>query len=108
MATSQGTIDYLLDQLAELGSRVRARKMFGEYALYCDDKVVGLVCDEQLFIKINDAAAEWAGAAPLAPPYPGAKPYWLISQDEWDDRERLVALVAQTADILPAPQPRRG
>jgi len=26
--------------------------MFGEYALYCGDKVVALVCDDQLFVKI--------------------------------------------------------
>jgi TfoX/Sxy family transcriptional regulator of competence genes len=40
MATSQGTTDFILDQLSSVPN-VRVRKMFGEYALYCDDKVVG-------------------------------------------------------------------
>ena len=35
MSTSQSTIDYLLDQLSNLPT-VRVRKMFGEYALYCE------------------------------------------------------------------------
>ena len=52
MPTSQSTIDFLLDQLSGL-PRVRARKMFGEYALYCQEKVVALVCDNQLFVKIT-------------------------------------------------------
>ena len=34
MATKQTTVDFILDQLASL-SGVRARKMFGEYTLYC-------------------------------------------------------------------------
>ena len=50
MSTSQSTIDYILDQLQGVGE-VGARKMFGEYALYCDDRVVGLVCDDTLFVK---------------------------------------------------------
>ncbi len=52
MSTSQSTIDFLLDQLAGLAN-VHARKMFGEYALYCGEKVVALVCDNQLFVKIT-------------------------------------------------------
>ncbi len=36
MATSQETVDFLLDQLRALPG-VRARKMFGEYALYVED-----------------------------------------------------------------------
>ena len=54
MSTKQSTIDYLLDQLLGAGD-VRARKMFGEYALYLDDKVVALVCNQQLFAKITPA-----------------------------------------------------
>ena len=52
MATSETTIGFLLDQLSNLPG-VRARKMFGEYALYCGELVVALVCDDQLFVKIT-------------------------------------------------------
>jgi len=50
MATQQSTVDYLLEQLRRAGS-VSARKMFGEYALYRDGKLVALICDDQLYLK---------------------------------------------------------
>jgi TfoX/Sxy family transcriptional regulator of competence genes len=57
MATKQSTIDYLLDQLGSL-PKVRARKMFGEYALYCNEKVVALICDDELYVKITACITE--------------------------------------------------
>jgi TfoX/Sxy family transcriptional regulator of competence genes len=79
MTTSQGTIDFLLDQLAGL-PRVRARKMFGEYALYCDEKVVALVCDNQLFVKITPPGRALVGEGYVeGEAYPGAKPSMLMS-----------------------------
>ena len=48
MSSKQSTVDYILDQLSESGN-VRVRKMFGEYALYCDEKVVGLICEGDRF-----------------------------------------------------------
>lgn len=50
MASTQRTVDYLLEQLAGAGD-VSTRKMFGEYALYCEGKVVAFICDDRLFIK---------------------------------------------------------
>ena len=52
MATQKNTVDYILEQIAEAGI-VSAREMFGEYAIYCDGKVVALVCDDQLFCKTH-------------------------------------------------------
>lgn len=46
MASTQDFAEYVLDQLGEKDFSVR--KMFGEYALYCEGKVVGLVCDNSL------------------------------------------------------------
>jgi hypothetical protein len=60
LATKQSTVDYILDQLVSAGS-ISARKMFGEYALYCDGKVVGLVCDDTLYVKITDHGKIFAG-----------------------------------------------
>lgn len=33
------------------GGDIPFRKMFGEYAIYCDAKVLALVCDNQLLVK---------------------------------------------------------
>jgi len=43
-------MDLLPDQLADCGA-VTARKMFGEYCLYCAGRPVGLVCDKQLLLQ---------------------------------------------------------
>ena len=59
MATSRNILDYLLDQL-QPARNIRARKMFGEYALYCDDRVVALVCDDQIFVKITSLRSHQA------------------------------------------------
>ena len=54
MASQRSTIDYIVEQMG--GPRlVSARKMFGEYGLFCDGKMVALVCDDQLFVKPTPA-----------------------------------------------------
>jgi len=107
MATSQSTIDFLLDQLSALRA-ARAHKMFGEYALYCDEKVVALVCDNQLFVKITPAGKALLGARyQEGEAYPGAKPSMLIDADEIEDGERLCTLVRVTAAALPPPKAKK-
>lgn len=39
MATTREFIDYVVEQVG-IGERMTFRKLFGEYALYVDDKVV--------------------------------------------------------------------
>jgi len=105
LSTQASTIDYLLDQLASLPS-VRARKMFGEYALYCDEKVVALICDNRLFVKITAAGRALVGAEiEEGAAYPGAKPSMVIGADFLDDDERLCELIRATAAELPLPKP---
>jgi DNA transformation protein and related proteins len=106
MKTSQSTIDYLLDQLSSLPN-VRARKMFGEYTLYCDEKVVALVCDNQLFVKITPTGKALVGKNYLeGEAYPGAKPSMVIGADQIEDGERLCEIIRVTAAALPAPKPK--
>ncbi|MSU36211.1 MAG: hypothetical protein EXS36_14160 [Pedosphaera sp.] len=51
MATKKQTIEFLLAKLRE-SKWFSARAMFGEYALYADGKVVALVYDDLLHVKI--------------------------------------------------------
>jgi TfoX/Sxy family transcriptional regulator of competence genes len=107
MSTSQSTIDFLLDQLAGLPN-VRARKMFGEYALYCDDKVVALVCNNQLFVKITSEGKAFVGDRyEEGRAYPGAKPSMLIGAEELENSERLCELIRVTTDALPPPKVKK-
>ena len=75
-----------------------AKRMFGEYGLYCDGTIVALVCEDQLFVKPTDAGRAFIGAAVVeGMAYPGAKPSLLIAGDRWDDRGWLTQLVRLTA-----------
>lgn len=104
MATKQSTVDYILDQLASLNG-VHARKMFGEYALYCDGKVVGLVCDDTLFVKITEAGKKFVGQHyQEGCAYPGAKASMEISGDLLEDHRWLCKLILTTASELPIPK----
>ncbi len=108
MPTQQRTVEFLLEQMAGAGS-LAARKMFGEYAVYVDAKVVALICDDQLYVKPTPAGRALLGPGwPEAPPYGGAKPSLVIPGERWDDHAWLAALVRATADALPAPKPKAG
>ena len=52
MASHPDYVEYVMEQLRGAGS-VRARKMFGEYGLFCDGTFFAVICDDQLFIKIT-------------------------------------------------------
>lgn len=70
--------------------------MFGEFALYLDGTIVALVCDNQLFLKPTDEGRRLLGQVKEAPPYPGAKSYFLFTV-ELDDPDRLREAVLVTA-----------
>ena len=103
MTSKQATVDFILDQISSLGN-VRARKMFGDYALYCDEKVVGLICDDQLYIKYTDGGKEFAhGRYTPGFAYKGAKESMNVT-DGIDDGQFLCDLIRMTADALPRPK----
>lgn len=104
MGTRAETIDHLLDALAPLP--LTARKMFGEYALYLDGKVVALVCDDQLFLKPTPGAQSALPDCPQGAPYPGAKPHLQVTEALDDPDAVMIALKAIAAD-LPAPKPKK-
>ncbi len=106
MSTQKSTMEFLLDQISAAG-HVSCRKMFGEYALYCDGKVVAFVCDDELFVKPTTAGRTFLKNVIEKPAYPGSKPYLWISGDEWDNREWLSELIKTTADELPLPKPKK-
>jgi TfoX/Sxy family transcriptional regulator of competence genes len=106
MSSQQSVVDFIVGQMAKAGA-VSARKMFGEYGIYCDGKMVALVCDEQLFIKQTAAGRAFIGDVTEGAPYKGAKPCFVISAEQWDDDEWLAELVRVSTAELPAPVKKR-
>jgi TfoX/Sxy family transcriptional regulator of competence genes len=104
MASNQDFVDYVGEQV-NLGERLTFKRMFGEYALYVDSKVVAFVCDNQLFVKPTALGKQLVGNITEAPPYPGAKLYFLLSE-RLEDRDFMRQLFLVTASELPTPKPK--
>ena len=105
MATDQKFVDFVLDQIENAGE-ITAKKMFGEYGIYADGKIFGLICDNKLFIKPTTSGRKFIGDVVEAPPYPGAKPSFLI-EDKIENRKWLSELVRISVKELPLPKPKR-
>jgi DNA transformation protein and related proteins len=105
MASDLSFVEFVHDQITDAG-QISFRKMFGEYAIYCNEKVVALVCDNQLFVKPTPKGRSLVGEITEAPPYKSAKPHFLISE-QLDDRQWLCDLIRTTAAELPPPKPKK-
>ena len=104
MASNSDLVQYIAEQCSGAGEIV-TRKMFGDYGIYCDGKIFGLICDDCLYIKPTEAGRQMLRSLDLRPPYNGAKDHFFIA--EVDDRDYLSALVAATCRELPMPKPKR-
>lgn len=100
MASSAKTVEWIVKQIAGAGE-IRAQKMFGEYGVYCDDKIIGLICDDQFFVKRTEAGYAFWGEHEEAPPYKGAKPLMVLSEEEMGKKAKLVELIQITFQNLP-------
>jgi TfoX/Sxy family transcriptional regulator of competence genes len=107
MGSRQSTIDFVLEQMQGAGE-LSAKKMFGEFTIYCDGKVVGLLCDDQLFVKPTKGGRKFIGGPVEGFAYPGAKPSFLIEGDRWEDQVWLSELIKITASEVPPPKKRRA
>ena len=105
MASDLNFVEFAVGQLEHLED-ISYRKMFGEYAIYYKNKVVALICDNQFFVKPTDAGRSFIGNVVEAPPYPGAKPAFLI-EDQIDNKEWMANLIRLTEKELPLPKPKK-
>ena len=100
MATQKETVEFILNKLRDR-RRFSVRAMFGEYALYATGKVVGLICDDLLYVKILPASAELEPLCEKGEPYPGAKPHYLIEEGQLSTIETLPSILGTIADTIP-------
>ena len=101
MASDREFVTFVCEQLHGAGE-IASKRMFGEAAIYLNGKVVGLVCDNQLFLKATEPGRVKIGSPVEAPPFPGANNWFLMT--DLDDPEFLADLVRATAEALPAPK----
>ena len=102
MASSPEFVDYVTEQFEEsLG--VTHKKMFGEYGLFCEGRMFGMICDDRFFVKPTEQGRAFIGTPVEAPPYPGAKPAFVI-EEGLDDRAWMSELARITSRALPLPK----
>ncbi len=104
MASNLEYVAYVCDQISGAGA-ITYKKMFGEYGIYCDGKIIGLICDNQFFVKKTASGALLIPNCEEAAPYTGAKPHMLIG--DLDDRDLMTELIAATCRELPMPKPKK-
>lgn len=105
MASDLSFAEYVADQIRGAGNIV-LKKMFGEYAVYCDGKVVALICDNQFFVKPTKAGRDFLGTVVEAKPYPSVKTLFFFIGDELDDSDKVARLVQVSWAELAFPKPK--
>lgn len=104
MASNLEYVQYVCDQMRDAGE-IRYKKMFGEYTIYCNSKVLGLICGNQVFVKPTIAGEALMPNATKVPPYQGAKPHLVL--EDLDDKDFVVRFVVATCEELPLPKPKK-
>lgn len=105
MASEQQFVDFVIEQI-NIPSKISYKKMFGEFGLYFNDKIFALICNNKLYIKPTLSGREYINEVVEAPPYPGAKPSFLI-EDQLENSDWLKKLVLLTVEELPEPKPKK-
>lgn len=107
MATTKDFIDYVCEQIQDVGN-ITNKKMFGEYMAYYNGKPVLLVCDNTVFVKQLPQVLGLFNSYDITPeigiPYKGAKPYYVL---DVDDADLAVDMVKLLEKILPMPKPKK-
>lgn len=105
-----GTRPEIADAIREALSGVDGvvvKPMFGEFGIWVEGKIVGLICDDLLFLKPSKGLAPHVEGFDEAPPYPGAKPSIIVPEERWADRAWLTSVVSDSAASLPAPKAKK-
>ena len=97
MASNPDFVQFIIDQCSGAGE-IAVKKMMGDYCIYCNGVLFGLICDNNFYVKVTALGRAVLKEVVLRPPYEGAKDYFYIS--DVDDRDYLTALIKATISAL--------
>jgi DNA transformation protein len=95
MAVSSDYLQFILEQLRGLG-RVHSRRMFGAAGLYCDEVFFGIISDDTLYLRVDEAsrgdytARGMAAFKPYADRPEVSMTYFEVPADVLEDPEALL------------------
>ncbi len=107
MSSKKQTVEFILEKLGE-PKRFSVRAMFGEYALYADGRVVGLICDDQLYVKILPQSAELESICDKDEAYPGSKKFYVVEESQLSQIPHLSEILLDIAKALPVPKKKKS
>ena len=100
MSTTKDFAEYVLDQIGS--PLARTRGMFGEFALYYDERVVAFICDNTVFIKITPNTKNLLEeVCKRGEAYPGSKDYYIISEEQLENAKFFRNAVELCAEDVP-------
>ena len=97
MACNEDFVQYIIDQCSGAGE-IAVRKMMGDYCIYCNGVLFGLICDNNLYVKVTEAGEAVLEEVELRQPYEGAKDYFYVGNV--DDRDYLEDIIKATLPEL--------
>lgn len=103
MACSIDFIDFVCSQIEGAGV-IRARKMFGDYCIYVDEKPVLLACDNIVYIKKHAAIASLMQNAECGYPYDGAKEHYILDIEHCKE---AISVIKTLLPHIPQPKPKK-
>ena len=104
MASNSDFVQYIADQCGGAGE-IMVKKMFGDYGIYCNGKIFGLICDDHFYLKPTEVVRPLLRIVDMRPPYDGAKDYFYIA--DVDDHDYLSLLVRETCKVLHEPKQKK-
>lgn len=97
MVASDSFADFLREQLAPLG-HVTLRRMFGKTGVFCDGVMLGMVRDNTLYFRVDEANRAAFAEAAAFPPLNYEKggesidlAFWRAPERLFDDPDELLA-----------------
>jgi len=99
MATDKDVAVALLSHLSVVAD-ARIRAMMGGYVVYVNDKVVGGINDNELFIKDTPFGDRYAPDLTKRAAYPGSKPAFAVPATKVADAEWLQGFIDGTFAVL--------
>jgi DNA transformation protein len=111
MTVSADYLQYVLDQLAQLGE-VATKRMFGGVGLYCGESFFGLIAEDTLYLRVDaENRADYAarGAAPFRP-YPDrpevSMSYFEAPAEVLEDTRQLAQWARRSVDAAQRAPPK--
>ncbi|MDD7437846.1 MAG: TfoX/Sxy family protein [Bacteroidales bacterium] len=104
MNVSEEYARYAADQCSGAGE-IRLRKMFGVYCLYCNDKVVAFLQQDEFLLKPTEEVRPLLKEVIEKELFPGSSGFFSIT--DIDNHRYMSEIVRATYEALPPPKPKK-